>query len=99
LITIVLLLTLVPGLALADNAIMEELGSKAAKTAMKDLKVETGSADMLILTNAGHAIVDGQTTQAAIKGLNAESGNSIGDGNLFQVLRPHWKPVWFLLLQ
>ncbi|OQB16942.1 MAG: FmdE, Molybdenum formylmethanofuran dehydrogenase operon [Euryarchaeota archaeon ADurb.Bin190] len=92
---LLLLLALVPGLAVADSAIMEELGSKAAKKAMQDLKMEKGDADLLILTNAGHAIVDGQTTQAALKGLSAESGNSIGDANLFQVLRPHWKPVWF----
>lgn len=91
----VLLLALVPGLALADNAIMEELGSKAAKAAMQDLNVEKGDANVLVLTSAGHAIVDNQTTQAALKGLMAESGNSIGDANLFQVLRPHWKPVWF----
>lgn len=91
----VLLLALVPGLALADNAVMQELGSRAAKTAMQELKVENGDANVLVLTSAGHAIVDGQTTQAAIKGLTAESGNSVGDANLFQVLRPHWKPVWF----
>jgi formylmethanofuran dehydrogenase subunit E-like metal-binding protein len=91
----VLLLALVPGLALADNAVMQELGSKAAKTAMQELKVEKGNANVLVLTSAGHAIIDGQTSQAAIKGLAAESGNSIGDANLFQVLRPHWKPVWF----
>ncbi len=80
---------------MADNAVMQELGAKAAKTAMQDLKVEKGDANVLILTSAGHAIVDGQTTQGALKGLTAESGNSIGDGNLFQVLRPYWKPVWF----
>jgi formylmethanofuran dehydrogenase subunit E-like metal-binding protein len=80
---------------MADSAVMQELGSKAAKTAMQELKVENGDANVLVLTSAGHAIVDGQTTQAAIKGLTAESGNSVGDGNLFQVLRPHWKPVWF----
>ena len=74
---------------------MQELGSLAAKSAMQDLKAEKGDSNMLILTSAGHAIVDGQTTQAAIKGLSTESGNSIGDGNLFQVLRPNWKPVWF----
>lgn len=90
-----LILALAPGLALADDAMMEELGSKAAKNAMQELKVEKGDADLLILTSAGHAKVDGQTTQAAIKSLMAESGNSIGDANLFQVLRPHWKPVWF----
>ena len=90
-----LLLALVPGLALADSAVMEELGSKAAKMAMQELMVERGDADLLILTSAGHAIVDGQTTQAALKGLSNESGNSIGDANLFQVLRPYYKPVWF----
>ncbi len=95
LLTMVLLLALVPGLALADNAVMEELGSKAAKAAMQDLKVEKGDANVLVLTSAGHAIVEGQTSQAALKGLTAESGNSVGDANLFQVLRPHWKPVWF----
>jgi hypothetical protein len=88
-ITIVIFMMLVPGLALADNAVVKELGSKAARTAMQDLKVEKGDANVLILTNAGHAIVDGQTTQGALKGLTAESGNSIGDGNLFQVLRPY----------
>jgi formylmethanofuran dehydrogenase subunit E-like metal-binding protein len=91
----VLLLALVPGLAMADNAVMEELGSRAAKTAMQELKVDDGNASILILTSAGHAIIDGQTTQAALKGLVAESGNSIGDANLFQVLRPYYKPVWF----
>lgn len=94
-IAMVLFLTFIPGLALADNAVMEELGTKAAKAAMEQLGVEKGDANVLILTSAGHAIVDGQTTQAAIKGLATESGNSIGDANLFQVLRPHWKPVWF----
>ncbi len=82
-------------MALADNAVMTDLGSRAANTAMDQLKFEKGDQNVLILTNAGHAIVDGQTTQAAIKGLTAESGNSVGDSNLFQVLRPYWKPVWF----
>ncbi|MCU0637935.1 MAG: FmdE family protein, partial [Methanothrix sp.] len=50
---------------------------------------------VLLLALVPGAIVDNQTTQAALKGLMAESGNSIGDANLFQVLRPHWKPVWF----
>jgi|WetSurMetagenome_2_1015567.scaffolds.fasta_scaffold00962_10 formylmethanofuran dehydrogenase subunit E-like metal-binding protein len=94
-IAIGVLLILIPGMALADNAVMQELGTKAAKAAMQDLKVEIGDANVLILTSAGHAIVDGQTTQGAIRGLMNESGNSIGDGNLFQVLRPYYKPVWF----
>lgn len=92
---IILFLALVPGLALADNVLLMELGSKAAKTAMEQLKFEKGDQNVLALTNAGHAIVEGQTTQAAIKGLNIESGCNVGDGNLFQILRPYWKPLWF----
>jgi len=94
-ISMTILLALIPGMALADNAIMEQLGSRAAKIAMQELDVEKGNTSLLILTDAGHVIVEGQTTQAAIKGLSAESGNSIGDGNLFQVLRAHFKPLWF----
>ena len=89
---ITILLALIPGMALADNAMMEQLGSRAARIAMQELDVEKGNASLLILTDAGHAIVEGQTTQAAIKGLSTESGDSIGDGNLFQVLRAHFKP-------
>lgn len=95
LIPIAILLALIPGIALADNAVMEELGSRAARIAMQELDVEKGNTSLLILTDAGHAIVEGETTQAAIKGLSTESGNSIGDGNLFQVLRAHFKPLWF----
>ncbi|MDM7938943.1 MAG: FmdE family protein [Methanothrix sp.] len=92
-----LLLAIMPGVALAESTIMEELGSKAAKAAMDQLKFEKGDENILALTNAGYAIVDGQTTQAALKGVTAETGCSIGDGNLFQVLRPYWKPVWFFV--
>ena len=41
----------------------------AAKVGHAGSKVEKGDANVLVLTSAGHAIVDGQTTQAAIKGL------------------------------
>ncbi len=94
-ISVILFLALVPGLALADDAVMEELGAKAADRAMQELGFEKGDADILALTDAGHAIVNGQTSQAAIKGITNESGNSMGDGNLFQMLRAHWKPLWF----
>lgn len=92
---IVLFLVFVPGIALADKAVFEELGSKAAKTAMEQLKFEKGDANILALTDAGHVIVDGQTTQAALNGITAETGLSLGDGNLFQILRAYWKPLWF----
>lgn len=95
LLAILIVLILLSGMSLAQNAVMEKIGSKAAKAAMDQLGVKEGDQNVLILTNAGYAIVDNQTTQAAVKGLTEESGNSIGDGNLFRVLRPYWKPVWF----
>jgi formylmethanofuran dehydrogenase subunit E-like metal-binding protein len=95
LIALALLMAMLPGIVFAQNSIMEVLGTKVAKMAMEQLKFEKGDANVLALTDSGHAIVDGQTTQAALKGLTQESGNSIGDGNLFQILRPHWKPLWF----
>jgi hypothetical protein len=70
-----LLLVLISGTALADNAAIMELGSKAAKMAMEEIQFEKGDENVLALTNAGHAIVDGETSQAAIKGMTMQSGN------------------------
>jgi len=88
-----LLLAVVPGVVLAESTIMVELGSKAAKTAMSELKFQKGDSNVLALTDAGHAIVDGQTTQEALKGIAEETGFSEADSNLFQVLRPNFKPL------
>jgi len=90
-----LLLMLMPGLALGDGAVMEELGTRAAAIALENLSISAGDEGLLALTDAGHAVIAGQTTQRAIKGITTVSGCSIGDGNLFQVLRAHWKPLWF----
>ncbi|MDQ1262148.1 MAG: hypothetical protein QG575_1329 [Euryarchaeota archaeon] len=90
-----LLLVMLTGVAIAQDSIMKELGTKAANEAMTDLLFKKGDANILALTNAGHAIVDGQTTEGALKGVMEESGCNLGDGNLFQVLRPYYKPLWF----
>ena len=94
-IVLALLLAMLTGVVLAQDSVMKDLGSKAANAAMKELAFKKGDANILALTNAGHAIVDGRTTQGALKGIMDESGCNVGDGNLFQVLRPYWKPIWF----
>lgn len=94
-IVLALLLAMLTGAVQAQDSIMKDLGSKAANSAMTDLQFENGDANILALTNAGHAIVDGKTTQGALTGVMDESGCNVGDGNLFQVLRPYWKPLWF----
>ncbi|MHB8120119.1 MAG: FmdE family protein [Methanothrix sp.] len=94
-IVLALLLAMLTGVVLAQDSIMKDLGSQAANAAMTQLAFKNGDANILALTNAGHAIVDGRTTEGALKGIMVESGCNVGDGNLFQVLRPYWKPLWF----
>ncbi|NMC09642.1 MAG: hypothetical protein GYA39_01475 [Methanothrix sp.] len=90
-----LILAIMPGVALAESTIMEELGSKAAKAAMDQLKFEKGDSNILVLTDAGYAQIGDQTTQRALKGIMTETGANEGDGNLLRVLRPYFKPLWF----
>jgi formylmethanofuran dehydrogenase subunit E-like metal-binding protein len=92
---VALILALVPGLALADDASMEELGSRASKIAMDQLSFQKGDENVLALTDAGYVKAGDDTTQKALKGIIEATGCNIGDSNLFQVLRPHWKPLWF----
>lgn len=81
--------------ALPDADRMEELGQRAAWTAMDQLKFSKGDPNVLVLTNAGRAVVDGQTTERAISGITKVSGLQNGDNTLWQVNRADWKPLWF----
>ncbi|PKL60859.1 MAG: hypothetical protein CVV33_00510 [Methanomicrobiales archaeon HGW-Methanomicrobiales-4] len=84
-----------PGLVLADSDLGYDLGSRAAAVGMDLLKFNAGDENILALTNAGHAIIKGETTERALSGITDVSGLRTGDGNLFQVNRPDWKPLWF----
>jgi len=81
--------------ALPDADRMDELGQRAALTAMDQLKFSKGDPNVLVLTNAGRAVVDGQTTERAISGSTKVSGLQNGDNTLWQVNRADWKPLWF----
>jgi len=81
--------------ALPDADRMDELGQRAALTAMNQLKFSKGDPNVLVLTNAGRAVVDGQTTERAISGITKVSGLQNGDNTLWQVNRADWKPLWF----
>jgi formylmethanofuran dehydrogenase subunit E-like metal-binding protein len=81
--------------AFADSDLSYDLGVRAATVGMDLLKFEAGNENILALTNAGHAMVKGETTQRALTGLSVTSGLNNGDNNLFQVNRPNWKPLWF----
>ncbi|ABN56708.1 MULTISPECIES: FmdE family protein [Methanoculleus] len=81
--------------ALPDADRMDELGQRAALTAMDQLKFSKGDPNVLVLTNAGRAVVDGQTTERAVSGITKVSGLQNGDNTLWQVNRADWKPLWF----
>src|SRR5690606_16822347 len=92
---IVLLATAPVAGSMPDADRMEELGQRAALTAMDRLEFSKGDPDILVLTNAGRAVVDGQTTERAISGITDVGGQRNSDGTLYQVNRPSWKPLWF----
>jgi formylmethanofuran dehydrogenase subunit E-like metal-binding protein len=95
LLALLMLFALIPGMVLAQNAAMEEIGSRAAKAAMDQLQFKSGDENVLALTDACHVDLGGNTTEGCVKGITNVIGCSIGDGNLYQILRPHWKPLWF----
>ncbi len=84
----------IPG-GVADDDLAYDLGIRAATVGMDLLKFSAGDENILALTNAGHAQIKGVTTERALTGLFETSGLSNGNGNLFQVNRPNWKPLWF----
>jgi len=86
---------IIPAYAFADDDLAYDLGSRAAEVGMDLLKFEAGDGNVLALTNAGHAVIKGKTTERALTGLSEKTGLSNGDNNLFQVNRPSWKPLWF----
>ncbi len=74
---------------------MDELGQRAALTAMDQLKFNKGDPNVLVLTNAGRAVVNGQTTERAVSGITKVAGLQNGGNTLWQVNRANWKPLWF----
>ncbi|MDF0589760.1 FmdE family protein [Candidatus Methanocrinis natronophilus] len=93
--TTLLLLALAPGLAMAEGVDMYQLGSDAAEYAMAEMGFERGDADVLALTNAGYAVIDGQTTEECLDAVMEATGCTPGKGNLLNILSPPWKPLWF----
>jgi formylmethanofuran dehydrogenase subunit E-like metal-binding protein len=81
--------------ALPDGDRMDAIGERAALTAMDQLRFDRGSTDVMVITNAGRAVVEGQTTERAVAGITRTSGLQNGDNKLWVVNRAEWKPLWF----
>lgn len=106
---IMALLLVFPGLAPAQGEVQDVenfigkknvtslhlLGAKAASIAMEQLSFTKGDENVLAVTNAGYAIINGQTTEKCIDGVTAVSGCTVGKGNLLLIHRSKEKPLWF----
>lgn len=93
---LVICLLCVPVLAAQpDTNRMQELGQRAATLAMSELQFSPGTQNVMVLTNAGRAVVDGQTTERAVSGITKVSGLQNADNTLWVVNRPDYKPLWF----
>lgn len=93
---VLLLLVVVPGTVLADDATMEAIGVKAATVAMDQLGSTQGDENLLAMTDASTAMIGNQTTERCLSGVTAVSGCTIGDGNLLIPQRSKFAPLWFM---
>lgn len=53
-------------------------------------------AEVVVLTNAGYAVVNGSTTEGCLDGLSKVSGATVGKANLLEVHSSRDKALWFL---
>ncbi len=53
-------------------------------------------AEVVVLTNAGYAVVNGSTTEGCLDGLTKASGATVGKANLLEVHSSRDKALWFL---
>ncbi len=76
----------------------EAMGKYAADASLnliKELAVAPHSGNLIVLTNAGYAEVNGLSTQGAIDGIASVTGASRGRNTLVEIHSAPWKPLWF----
>lgn len=94
-------LGLLPDPALAnlvgpDNiAVGNRLGCRASEFAMENMSFEKYDPNILAMTDAGYAVINGTTTENCIDGITASSGCTVGKGNLLVIRRSRDRPLWF----
>ncbi len=78
----------------------EKIGRLAADeslTLMKKAGVSPEKGDIIVLTNAGYAEVNGASTQGALDGLAGITGASRGRHTLVEIHSAPWERLWFAL--
>jgi formylmethanofuran dehydrogenase subunit E-like metal-binding protein len=73
------------------------LAEKSVVAALRSLGAEKGDRNVLALTNAGYAIIGGQSSEAFLDILSQETGCSPGRRSLLTVHTPFTEPLWYAL--
>ena len=76
----------------------EALGRAAAGIAIDLIAKESRrplAGNMIVMTNAGYAEINGSPTQGALDGLVSATGASRGKNSLVEIRSDSWSPLWF----
>lgn len=83
-----------------EYALWQSVGKRAADEAvllMKFQGIAPAAGNLIVLTNAGYAEIDGRTTQGSIDGLTASTDVSRGSNTLIEIHAHPDKALWFAL--
>ncbi len=78
----------------------QNMGERAAKESLKKMKekgVKPKRGNLIVMSNAGYAEVNGYTTQAALDGLTRATGASRGRFSLLEIHSAPNTPLWFAI--
>ncbi len=76
-------------------AAIGETAARRSLSMMEKANANPRKEDLIVLTNAGYAEVNGAATQAALDGLASVTGASRGRNTLIEVHSSPWTPLWF----
>lgn len=88
----------------AEYEMWSALAKSAAQKAADMLNNASGAAsasfnDLIVLTNAGYACIDGHTTQGCLDGLDSETGASAGNSRLIEIHSAPSSALWFFFYE
>lgn len=90
--------------SVAEYEMWSALGKTAAQKATDMLSNASGTApasfnELIVLTNAGYASVNGHTTQGCLDGLNSVTGASTGNSRLIEIHSAPSAALWFFFYE
>ncbi len=86
-----------PDAGYAKWEIIGRLAAEESRTLMKKAGASPEQGDIIVLTNAGYAEVNGGSTQGALDGLAGITGSSRGRHTLVEIHSAPWERLWFAI--